>query len=257
MHVGIHKSSIISQIMEWICIMESEVHGAIYLLILERSSMDELGWKKRWRRNTRVESSRIESRCHTESPWSLSRGLLSSLLYRKDLCHGNETGPWRVRFRGCASFYLFHISVSEGMLRPDRDHGPVGEGHAHEGSLWLPCIWLAGSRLHPPPTPMSCEEIHIISFLPLLPPRSYADKEAIPTTECLNWAVATHRQLRQKKAHEALPSSPITFSSFNMLSRWENIQWCFWKHMTDASAVSVRALSPWLMALAGDLRNWL
>lgn len=47
MHVGIHKSSIISQIMEWICIMESEVHGAIYLLILERSSMDELGWKKR------------------------------------------------------------------------------------------------------------------------------------------------------------------------------------------------------------------
>lgn len=71
MHVGIHKSSIISQIMEWICIMESEVHGAIYLLILERSSMDELVGKKGDEgilESSRVESSRIESRCHTESP---------------------------------------------------------------------------------------------------------------------------------------------------------------------------------------------
>lgn len=66
MHVGIHKSSIISQIMEWICIMESEVHGAIYLLILERSSMDELVGKKG--DEGILESSRIESRCHTESP---------------------------------------------------------------------------------------------------------------------------------------------------------------------------------------------
>lgn len=43
-----------------------EVHGAIYLLILERSSMDELVGKKG--DEGILESSRIESRCHTESP---------------------------------------------------------------------------------------------------------------------------------------------------------------------------------------------
>lgn len=53
--------------------MESEVHGAIYLLILERSSMDELVGKKG--DEGILESSRVES----------NRGVTRNL---HDPCHG-------------------------------------------------------------------------------------------------------------------------------------------------------------------------